>query len=103
MGARFQLNMTDAQIDVLAVPTWKKTILKALAHYGGYVGDTGGPGFGLMFESGLTYTSFGHPDPLVTFAQANGLPLWNDLWVFNMASGVDWASKLRVLAPPPTS
>ena len=33
--------MSDAQIAALAVPAWKKTILTALAHYGGYVGDTG--------------------------------------------------------------
>ncbi|HYV15732.1 MAG TPA: hypothetical protein VE972_06905, partial [Conexibacter sp.] len=47
MGARLQLAMSDAQIAALNVPAWKKTILTALAHYGGYVGDTGGPGFGL--------------------------------------------------------
>ena len=84
----------------LAVPTWKKTILTALAHYGGYVGDTGGPGFAFMFESGATYTSLGLTDPLVTFALTNGLPTWNGGYVFNMANGVDWAKYLRVLAPP---
>ena len=56
IGARFQLAMSDAQIAALPCPAWKKTILTALAHYGGYVGDTGGPGFGLLFESGATYT-----------------------------------------------
>jgi hypothetical protein len=100
MGARFQLDMSDAQIAALSVPAWKKTILTALAHYGGYVGDTGGPGFGLMFESGSTYTSFGLPDPLVAFAQKSNVPQWNGMYVFDLASGVDWGSFLRVLPPP---
>lgn len=100
IGARFQLAMTDAQIAALPVPTWKKTILTALARYGGYVGDTGGPGFALQFESGATYTSFGQIDQLVTFAKQNSVPVWNGTHVFNLASGVDWARYLRVLVPP---
>jgi hypothetical protein len=103
MGARFQLAMSDAQIQALGVPVWKKTILTALAHYGGYVGDTGGPGFAFQFESGTTYTSFGVADPLVTFAKANNLPTYNGTYVFNMATGVDWGQYLRVLTPPPAA
>ncbi|MGB2711515.1 MAG: hypothetical protein WBC33_08345 [Conexibacter sp.] len=100
LGARLQLAMSDAQIATLSVPAWKKTILTALARYGGYIGDTGGPGLAFQFESGATYTSFGQPDPLVTFAKQSGVPLWNGLYVFNMANGVDWARYLRVLVPP---
>ena len=100
MGTRFQLAMTDAQIDGLAVPAWKKTIARALAHYGGYVGDTGGPGFGLQFESSTMYTVFGEPDPLVAFAQDSGIRPWNGLYAFNLASGIDWAHSLRVVVPP---
>jgi hypothetical protein len=100
MGARFQLAMSDAQIAALPVPAWKKTILTALAHYGGYVGDTGGPGFAFELESGTTYTALGLPDPLVAFAKANGVPMWNGEYVFNMASGVEWQRYLRVLEPP---
>jgi hypothetical protein len=100
LGTRFALAMSDAQIQALAVPSWKKTILTALAHYGGYVGDTGGPGFAFMFESSSSYTSFGLPDPLATFAALQGVPKWNGDYVFNMASGVDWAKYLRALAPP---
>ena len=40
-------------------PRWKKTILRALATYGAYIGDTGGGGFNFQFQSGSTYTSFG--------------------------------------------
>jgi hypothetical protein len=101
VGARFQLAMTDAQIQALGVPGWKKTILTALAHYGGYVGDTGGPGFAFQFESGSTYTSFGATDPMVTFAKsADGVALYEGKYVFNMADGVDWERYLRVLVPP---
>jgi hypothetical protein len=100
IGARFQLGMSDAQIAALSVPAWKKTILTALAHYGGYVGDTGGPGFGLQFESSTMYTSLGYSDKLVDFAKANGVPTWEGRYVFNLANGVDWGKYLRVLVPP---
>jgi hypothetical protein len=100
LGTRFMLAMSDAQIQALAVPAWKKTILTALAHYGGYVGDTGGPGFAFMFESSTTYTALGLPDPLGAFAALNGLPTWNGEYVFNMAGGVEWTKYLRVLTPP---
>jgi hypothetical protein len=104
VGARFRLAMSDAQIQALAVPGWKKTILTALAHYGGYVGDTGGPGFAFQFESGSTYTSFGVSDRMVDFAKtASGVSLYEGKYVFNMADGVDWARYLRVLVPPAPS
>lgn len=98
MGARFQLDMTAAQIDALSVPAWKKTILHAMAEYGMYFGDTGGGGFGLQFESGSTYTSFGYQDAMVTFAAQNGVPLWQGKYIFDLKTGVDY-SKLRVLEP----
>jgi hypothetical protein len=100
LGAHLVLEMTDTQISALAVPQWKKTVLTALAHYGGYVGDTGGPGFGLMAESGTSYTALGLPDPLVEFASRSGVPLVNGHYVFDIGSGVNWAQYLRVLAPP---
>jgi hypothetical protein len=103
MGAHFMLAMSDAQIQRLLVPAWKKTILTALAHYGGYVGDTGGPGFAFMFESGATYTSLGFADPLVSFAVTNLVPAWDGNYVFNVAGGVEWSKYLRVLTPPPAA
>jgi hypothetical protein len=99
LGAHFMLAMSDPQIQALAVPAWKKAILTALAHYGGYVGDTGGPGFGLMFESSTTYTALGLADPLVSFGAQNFLPRWNGNYVFNLSSGLEWSRYLRVLAP----
>ena len=41
-GTRFQLDLSPAEIDALGVPEWKKTILRAMADYGLYVGDTTG-------------------------------------------------------------
>ena len=100
MGARMRLTMSDREISALPVPAWKKTVLSALAHYGGYVGDTGGPGFGFMFQSSATYTSFGASDPLVLFAQRSGLSESGGRYVFNMADDVPWERHLRVLLPP---
>ena len=100
LGTRFMLAMSEAQIQALAVPVWKKAILTALAHYGGYAGDTGGPGFGFMFESSTSFTALGLPDPLTTLGKANSLPTWEGKYVYNIASGVEWEKYLRVLAPP---
>lgn len=106
MGARLQLAMSRAQIDALGLPAWKRAILTALARYGGYVGDTGGPGFAIQLESASTYTSFGYEDPLVGFAAQSGgeedgsVQEYGDRYLFDIASGVDWARHLRVVAPP---
>ncbi|MHB1836666.1 MAG: hypothetical protein ACYCXW_17090 [Solirubrobacteraceae bacterium] len=98
-GMRFQLDYSDAQIDALHVPTWKKTILRALANYGAFVGDTGGSGMNFQLQSGSTYTSFGYPDAMVQYARSQpGVVAWDGRYVFNLASGVDW-SRLRVIAP----
>lgn len=98
-GMRFQLNYSDAEIAALNVPQWKKTILTALAHYGAYIGDTGGSGIGFEFESGSTYTSFGYQDEMVKFAQSqSGVAYYNGLYVFHVADGVDW-TRFRVIDP----
>lgn len=106
LGARLQLAMSERELNALPVPPWKRAILRALARYGAYVGDTGGPGVGLQIESSLTYTAFGHPDPLVQLArrqQAAGGPFVSqsgDRWLFDISSDVDWIRKLRVVVPP---
>jgi hypothetical protein len=100
MGSRFVLQMSGAEISALSVPQWKKTILTAMAHYGMYVGDAfGGQSWGLEFESGATYTSFGAEDRVAAFSRREGVPTWNGQYVFDLNSGVDWQSKLRVIAP----
>jgi hypothetical protein len=101
MGARLQLAMSPAQIDAIGAPPWKRAILRALARYGGYVGDTGGPGLAFMFESSTMYTSFGEPDPLVAIARRAGLRDHSGRYGFDVRAGVDWARYLRVVSPPP--
>jgi hypothetical protein len=105
MGARFQLAMSDAQIDALGAPQWKKTILKAMAHYGMYVGDVTESPWGLIFESGSSYTSFGVEDEMVKFARSAGVPSYYDssqgrsIYTFDVSSDIDWARYLRVIDP----
>jgi hypothetical protein len=100
LGARFQLAMSGPQIAALHAPAWKRAILTALARYGGYVGDTGGSGFGFMVQSSSTYTSFGAPDRLVEVARSAGLTAWQGLYVFPVADGVNWRRYLRIVVPP---
>jgi hypothetical protein len=102
MGAHFYLDMSDAEINAAQVPDWKRTIMRAAAHYGLYVGDTGGGG--IVIESGSSYTSFGKADPWVQIARDAGLdPWWNSQvgtgqYIFDLTGGIDW-SRLRMLAP----
>jgi hypothetical protein len=81
MGTHLWLDLSTSQINALPIPAWQKTILRALHDYGAYMGDTGGPGFALQFESPLTYTSFGRADPLVPWAQTSGWSPYNGYYV----------------------
>jgi hypothetical protein len=99
MGSRFQLTLSDSQINALRVPRWKKTILKAMAHYGMYFGDTGGDTWTVQLESGQTYKSFGRTDPMVTFARRAGIDEYKGRYAFRLAGGVDWTRHLRVVDP----
>jgi hypothetical protein len=101
MGARLWLAMSDAQIEALAVPGWKKTILHAMADYGMLIGDTmnGNGAWAIQPESGASYTSFGATDPWETVGKQADAPSWNGSYVFDVNSGVDWARYLRVLDP----
>jgi hypothetical protein len=99
-GTRFQLNLTDTQIDALPVPTWKKAILRAMARYGMYVGDTGGT-WGIKQEGGTTYTSFGYPDKWLSISQllAGVMFFPDNTYMLNLRDDVDWARDLRVIEP----
>lgn len=104
MGAWFWLEMTDDEIAATAAPAWEKTIARAMARYGAIFGDTGGPGFGLMFESGLMYTALGRTNPLRTVAVAAGLrldPTYGYTFVFGTGdeNAIPWADRLRVIVP----
>jgi hypothetical protein len=101
MGQHFYLDMSDAEIDALPSDQWQKTVLRAMAHYGLYVGDTGG-GF-LKIESGSSLTSFGRPDPWVQYARSVGIPpaLSTDTgqpeYLFDLSNVVDWRRRLKVV------
>jgi hypothetical protein len=99
MGTRFQLNMSDAEIDALSVPAWKKAMLRAMAHYGLIVGDTGSI-WGIKEESARVYTSFGLSDRWVDWARTQpGVTTWQSTYYFDLGSGVNWRQRLRVVAP----
>jgi hypothetical protein len=103
LGQHFMLDMSDGEIDGLTVPAWKKTILKAMAHYGMFVGDTGGAAWGIQFESAASYTSFGYADPWVELANKWAVPTYSSaasrtVRVFGLRDGVDWG-KLRAVDP----
>jgi hypothetical protein len=100
-GTRFQLDMSPAEIDDLRLPAWRKTILRAMAEYGLYVGDTtGGTPWNIWFESGSSYESFGRRDPMVGFAKRAGIRRSSDgSYYFDWASGINWRRHLRVVDP----
>ena len=104
MGTRFQLQITDAEL--ARFPPWKQTILRAFRDYGGYLGDTtGSPWTYPALESGSSYTSFGLEDRMVTFARQamqegqDGISYSGGAYYMDVSSGVDWANRLRVIAP----
>jgi hypothetical protein len=99
MGTRLRLAMTSAEIDALSVPRWKKTILRPMARYGLYLGETGRGAWGLQLESGSSFTSFGRIDPLVVFARKNGWRHSDGRYSGHLADGVDWGRYLRVIDP----
>jgi hypothetical protein len=105
IGQHFYLAISDAEIDALPAPAWRKAILRAYAHYGAFVGDTTGRGgnLGLGAESGQSWLSFGFADPWVTLGLRYGLPTWNDgetiRYLYDIRPGVDWANRLRVVDP----
>ena len=103
MGQHLFLDMTEAEIGSLRVPDWQKAILRAMADYGLFVGDTGGGS--LKTVSGSSYTSFGHADPWVALGQQLGVHTWKSSsdglrkYLFDLRETVDWKSKLKVLDP----
>jgi len=99
-GARFQLAMTEREIDALRPPRWKRAILLAMSRYGIFVGDTGAEPWEVGLESGSSYTSFGRPDPWVRFAREQGIrPDSEGRYNLDFGGGVAWYRRLRVVDP----
>jgi hypothetical protein len=99
MGQRFYLAYSDSEVEALPVPPWKKAVLKALADYGFYIGDSGNDTLGFEFESSIMYTAFGQPEWFSAIGTEQGLPNSGGSYIFNFSEGVDW-TRLRALAPP---
>lgn len=96
MGARLFLDMTAGEINALPAQKWEKAILHALRKYGGYFGDTGGPGLGFMFESGRQYTLNGRTNPFETVAVALGLTDNQPFgYGFFFHNSTPWTTKLK--------
>jgi hypothetical protein len=102
MGQHLQLDMTDEQIDALGAPPLQRAVLRAMARYGMFVGDTGGDPWNLYFESDNTYTSFGFEPQVRSAFQALGARHYADQtynsWNIDTVP-VDWARYLRVVDP----
>ena len=108
MGQHFVLNMSVAEIEALPDPGWQKTVLRAMAEYGLYVGDTGG-GF-LKVQSGVSFTSMGMGDPwsslasrVTTAARAasttSGLAISPECINFEVSEAVTGAASSRSSRP----
>jgi len=104
-GQVFRLKMSNADIDALPIPRWRKTIYKAMAQYGMYVGDTGGSSaFGVWAESDRTFLDYGAEGAMQRFArthQSEGGIVASSTpgkWYLDM-KGIDWRSKLVAVDP----
>ena len=100
MGARIWLDLSPEQIGRLRIPRWRKTILEALNRYGMIVGDTtsGNGAWGLVAESGSSYTSFGERDAWSAFA-AKVARRSSGRYGLELDGGVDWSRHLHVVQP----
>ena len=103
LGQLMQLHMSDAQIAKFHGPTWEKTIMTAMAHYGVYINDTMGPGtpqtISFETESDVSYTSLGNKPLMANFIkQAGGsFSAGDNSWMVSAPKlPID---QLRVLAP----
>jgi hypothetical protein len=102
LGGHFYLDLTEGQIDSLPVPQWKKPILKAMARYGMFVGDTfnyNDASFGLLAESDVQYRAFGHPGRYAQLGRKWGVGTYKGAYVFDVDSGVDWGRHLKLVHP----
>ncbi|MDP8910330.1 MAG: hypothetical protein M3N47_14720 [Chloroflexota bacterium] len=104
-GQAFKLAMTDAEIAALPAPNWRKTIYRAMARYGMFVGDTGGSSaFSIAAESDRTYLDYGYEGAMQRFARTHqgegGIRESSTpgMWYMDL-DGIDWRSKLQAIDP----
>ena len=114
-GARFQLVLTDAQIDGAArnaigyeaarTAPWERTVLHAMHDYGAYATVTCGRACGdrinIYIENGTQYTAFGSTWPVTTFdwtspGNNGGVGSVPRNW---LPGGLTWSTALRIVDP----
>lgn len=110
MGMWFRLNMTEAAIEALAVPSWIKAIYWAFAQYGGFFIDVqGAEGMSIRLESAVTYswrsntyaTSWLETNTDSKFITKTEAGYWAINYVATTAAKTAFFSNLQVLLPPP--
>ena len=107
-GQWLMLDMSDAQIAALPVADWQKTIFRALATYGGWIGDQGGATALWMHAEGPTTwrgenpwlawaeQQSAKPNSNIDTYQADGQRRYRlDVW----DAPIDWKTKLKAVAP----
>ena len=101
LGARIWLDIPPAQIAKLPIPGWRKAVLVAMNRYGMIVGDTtnGNASWGLVAESGSTFTSFGERDPWSSLGATVSPSLTSSGYVLSLEAGFDWADHFHILDP----
>jgi hypothetical protein len=76
-GALYFMDYTDAQIASMNIPAWQKAIIKAMAHYGGYFGDTNNSSdqgtYPTRYEGGEAYLTAGTVSPLFAWLASQGV------------------------------
>jgi hypothetical protein len=113
--------MSDAEIDALNVPGYKRAIYRALAHYGGFLADTNTKArwaattitgaIQLVPENDQSYTDVGYRNPacprggipctpLTAWAATHGFAYHGTHYSFALRD-VDWARRGEFLAAPP--
>ena len=77
LGQLVKLNLDNAQIANSPAPTWEKTIMTALAHYGAYIEDTNGSSrdesMDILTQDPASWTDLGQPNQWAsTISQLGG-------------------------------
>jgi hypothetical protein len=91
-GNRIFLDLTATQINDLPIQDYQKTVLRGLSTYGAVIVANNGGGWSLEYESGLSRTAFGYPNPW---------PVSSVAIAHTLDSVGGWAANLRVAPPTP--
>jgi hypothetical protein len=104
-GRRFYLVYTDKEIEEIEVGgkhllPWKQAVLKAIAHYGFYLEDTGNNALNFRWEGENSYVPFGAEEPFTKLAEEQTVEKSGTHYIFNQSEGVKWKERLHAIEPP---